>query len=461
VLLAIGASSLLSGASSPLVVTHAALWTERETRSDYEIVIRDGRIAAVGRSGTLDRPTGARVIDADGDTLLPGLIDAHVHLVSGVRLPPEFRADARARVAAKQLLRSGVTSGRIHLWDLPTAISFKREAAKDDFPGPRLQIGGPALFGGHPDWDAANGNVWGVMNVDDAIVKVRRLHDAGVEWLALHELRRFQPGELDAIVSEARRLGLRLIAGGDRPAEVERAIEVGVDSIEYLDRTDAPLYPDTLVARMRECGASLFLVPAIGFPHRFAAYRSGAMPLEDPRYTEFMPAEIAAFAGDALREDRVKDIPHAPNNGTVPPALDGKFRQLRAAGLQLVVGTDCGSPMHIHADAIWWELETWRLLGVAVDEIVRAATTLPAGLLQDPDIGHLGIGARGDFILYRGRLDDGPLTVERIRTVVKAGVLFVNDGAWIGSSDQMGSRGHDVWPAPIRRMTGRLSVVVR
>lgn len=416
---------------APLVVTHAVVWTSHGSLTDSEIVISDGRVTAVGRSGSLARPANARVIDANGDTLLPGLIDAHVHLPSGVRLPPEFNAAARVRVAARQLLRSGVTSGRIHLWDLPSATEFKQEAATDNCPSPRFQFGGPALFGGQPDWYAERGNVWGVKSAEDAVTKVRRLKDSGMDWVALHQLSKFQPGELDAIVSESRRLGLRLFAGGDRIAEARQAVELGVESIEYLDRSETPRYPDELIARMRERGTTLSLVPTIGFPHRYIAYRQGAMKIDEQRLTEFMPTDVAAFAATALRDDQTKDTPNAPKWKTVPPTLPDKFRQLRDAGLQVVVGTDCGSPFHIQADAIWWELETWRQLGVPPHDIIRAATTLGAALLRERDAGHLNVGARGDFVLYRGRIEEGPLSADRVRTVAKSGILFVNEGQWI------------------------------
>jgi imidazolonepropionase-like amidohydrolase len=295
-----------------------------------------------------------------------------------------------------------------------------------------LIAGGPALFGGQPTWNAEDGNAWGVQSADDAIAKVRRLHDAGIRWLALHSLTRFQPGELEAIVAEARRLGLRLLAGGDQLAEIERAVAIGVDSIEYLDRGDTARYGDELLAAMQAQGARLFLIPVIGYPHRFAAYRNGTMSLEDPRFTEFMPPEVATAFSAALLEDRTKQIQWAPNDGTIRPAITAKFRQLHAAGLRLVAGTDCGSPVHLHADAIWWELETMRQLGLSPDECIRAATTTAAALLFDPEIGHLRPGARGDFVLIRGRLADGPLSVERVRTVARGGVLAVDDGRWLG-----------------------------
>jgi imidazolonepropionase-like amidohydrolase len=419
-------------ARQTLLITHATLWTRDGLLQDRDILIQNGHVAAIGEPGQLDRPTGVRTLDAGGDTLLPGLIDSHVHLSLGTRAPKEFGATAISAATGRQLLRSGVTSGRIHLSDLPSASKLRKDSADDAFPSPRFSVGGPGLFGGQPTSDNPNGNVWGVKSAADAVQKVRLAKDAGSDWIALHDLLRFKEGELDALVAEARRLRLRLMAGGNRIAEVEKAVELGVDSIEYLDSGATANYSAELVARLQARGKSLFMVPQVGFPHRFVAYRHGTMPLDDPRLTEFMPPEVAAFVSAALHDDRTKEISYGPRWDAVPPSLPDKFRQLRAAGLQLVVGTDCGSPAHFHADSIWWEMETWRNLGVPPHEIVRAATELPARMLHQTDVGHLGVGARGDFVLYRGQIADGPFTVERVRAVAKGGRLFVEDGRWVG-----------------------------
>jgi cytosine/adenosine deaminase-related metal-dependent hydrolase len=196
-------------AARPLVIAGAGLWTPRGLVPNQDVVVRNGRIEAVGESGSIARPLDAEVVTADDDTLLPGLIDAHVHLAFfdlGDRLPAATRAQPRTNVFAvtgRQLLRAGVTSARVHLIDLRNGVPFKQDADDDRFPAPRLEIGGPGFIGGAPALDA--GHVWGVRSLDDAIAKVRQVSDAGVDWVALHELNRFQPGQAEAIVAESRR----------------------------------------------------------------------------------------------------------------------------------------------------------------------------------------------------------------------------------------------------------------
>jgi imidazolonepropionase-like amidohydrolase len=386
-------------------------------------------VVAVGKSGQLARPQGARVIDAGGDTLLPGLIDGHAHLVLPGEGPKGFRG--ALPVTGAQLLRSGVTTARIHLGDLVDGPPFARQAADDCFAAPRLQFGGPGFIGGAPD--LAEAEVWGVKDKDDGRRKIEQVRSAGARGIALHDLERFAPGQLEDLVAEARRTGLRVMAQGDDPGSIRRALDVGVDSLEYFDRTAAPLYPDDVVARLKERGNSLFLVTPVGFYHRHVEFRRSPTVLEDPALVELMPAAVGQHLLAHLRDKRTKpDTEWGEKIQRSFATIPAKFRQLQSAGLQLVTGTDCGSAAGFHADSIWWELDTWRKLGIPPADAVRGATTRAAALLQATDVGRLDVGARADFVVLAGKLAEGRLDLRRVRYVAKGGVLFVEDGRWIG-----------------------------
>jgi imidazolonepropionase-like amidohydrolase len=423
-----------STSAPALAITRANVWTPRGVLADHDVLVRGGRISALGPHGTLRIPGGTREIRGRGHTLLPGLIDSHVHfsLSLGTRLPSRYTPAEIQALTAKQLLRSGVTYGRVHLMDIVSGPALKKLAASDVFPSPRIQLGGPGFFGGQPEWDSPTGNVWGVKDVDDATAKVRRVKDAGGDWIALHQVRRFLPGELEAIVAEAGRIGIRLMAGGDLAAEAERALDAGVDSVEYVDRTESPRYADAFVAKVRGAGPGTFLVPPIGFPFRFLEYRRDAGLLDDPTLLEFMPLDLKEGILTALREARTKSSAQEKALAVATAGIPEKFRQLRASGVPVVLGTDCGSEAHFQANAIWIEMEAWRRLGVSPDEIVRAGTEIPARALRQTDIGHLDPGARADFVLYRGSIDEGPFSAARVGAVAKGGVIVVENGLWVG-----------------------------
>ena len=417
---------------SSLVLTRATLWTPDGLRSDQEVVISDGRIEAIGRSGQVRRPADTRVIDANGDTLLPGLIDAHAHLVVAGTAPKEAVAAARAQIypaTARQLLRSGVTSARIHLWDLEDGPAFVRESLDDCSPMPRLQQGGPGFIGGSTAFDGRSG--WGVRDEADARAKVHRVQAAGATWIAIHNLDQFEPPILRAIVASARDAKLRIMAQGDTFAQIKIALDLGVDSLEYIDRSTAASYPLEILKELKSRGGSLFVVPPVGYYRRLVRFRADATLLDDDRLTEFMPESVGRFMLNHLRAQRSK-----PATGAAlaieqsAGVLADKFRQLRAAGVLMIVGSDCGSAASFQADSIWWELETWRTFGVPVADAVAAATSASARALGVMDVGQITPGRRADLVLYRGSLTDGPLHVAKVRTVVKGGAVFVHEGKW-------------------------------
>jgi imidazolonepropionase-like amidohydrolase len=417
---------------SPIVITGASVLTTTGLLANHEVIVAEGRIQSVAPPGRQARPAGARIIDGRGHTLVPGLIDAHAHFFE-MGGPPPLQVALQPRrhafpINGRQLLSSGVTSVRTHLFDLEDGPAFKREADDDCHPAPRVHLAGPGFFGGNPG--LARQQVWGVKGLADIRDKVARVRAAGAEWIAVHDLTRFEAGELDALVDEARGAGLRIMAAGDRPAEVARALDVGVDSLEYIDRTPAPRYSEELLARIKQRG-DVYLVPPIGYYHRYRAFRTDPRLADDPSLTEFMPRDMAAQVLAALRE-KLRSPPPSWEEPASFDSLPVKFRQLVDAGLPVVVGSDCGSPTQFHIDAIWWELETWRRLGVPAADAVRAATARAAALLRAPDVGRLEPGARGDFVLVHGNLADGGLHLGRVRAVAKGGVLFVKDGRWVG-----------------------------
>lgn len=415
----------------PLVIANATLWAPGGGVAGQEILVVDGKIAAIGAAGSVRRPESVRVLDAGGATLLPGLIDSHAHLDAWPGpVPKELMPQDRAfATAGRQTLLSGVTTVRIHLSGLEEGPAFKRQADDDCFPSPRIALGGPGLFGGQPDLAARL--AWGVKNADDARAKTRQIRSAGAQWLALHAADRFSAAELSAIIEEARKVGLRLMASGDRFEEIRVVVDAGVTSLEYLDRSTAGRYPDDLVKRLAERGEALYVVPPIGYYHRFMALRKNPGGVSDSRYRLFMPDPIAGSLLAGLEQQLRQETPTNPIE-TSFATLDTKFRQLREAGLHLVLGSDSGSPGQFHIDAIWHEMRAWRDLGVLPAEVLQAATSKPARMLGDSSIGVLAVGASADLVLYRGNLAAGDFDGRNVWAVVKGGVVFVQEGKWVG-----------------------------
>jgi imidazolonepropionase-like amidohydrolase len=414
----------------PLLVTNANIWTSSGPLTGREFLIEAGRITALGPAGSIARERAPRLLDVKRRLVVPGLIDSHVHFGLPGPTPSDFSAAYRTttlRITPRQTLRSGVTTARVHLWNLSDGPWLKAQANDDCYPAPRLQLGGPGLAGGVPNLDGRNFS--GVASIDDARHKVRQARAAGADWLAVHDLDKFSPGELAAIVKTAREEGLRLMAQGYRYTEYDLALKHNFQSIEYLALDEMEPFPSSVLTQLRERGDSIALSPPIGHYHRQAAHRADPELINRARHYEFMPTEAAEFLRSRIpRSDVTKEIERLP-------IMSERFRTLLGAHIPMVIGSDSGSPGNFHSDAIWWELSTWISLGADASEAIAAATSRPAALLALPDVGALSIGMRGDFVVLDTDASKPSLRYENVHTVAKGGVLYVDRASWVGPND--------------------------
>lgn len=410
--------------SSPLRIQNVDVWTAANTLRRRDVLVRDGRIAAIeptrrGNAG------GIATIDGTGHTLLPGFVDAHLHLTIPGGLAPERPRTELESIAGQQLLRSGVTSGRLHLATLDVAVRLKAQSTEPCAAMPRLQIGGPGLSGAS---NRDTGNFQGAKNADAATARIEQFGKAGVEWVAIHDADKFPADVLNAIAAAARKSGVRLMSAGNTPAEIAAALTLRPDTLDYFDRSASPRFSNEILDRIRS-QRDLVLVPTPGVPYRTTAYRRSPALLERPDNFELLSTTDREFVMANARKDLAG--PEGPRSEEVMASLPTKFRQLRGLKMPMAIGSDAGSTLHFPSGAIWWELEAWRALGATHREALAAATEHGARLLRTPDVGRLAVGNRADFILYRGRVDQGPFAMSRVMLVAKDGVRFVADGRWV------------------------------
>jgi imidazolonepropionase-like amidohydrolase len=250
------------------VVTDAAL----PARGPSSIVVTDGRIVAIG-AVDMAAPAGARVIDLSTKTVMPGLIDAHVHLTQDSGLPwyatlrPKYSEPYAAATGLKNALitaRAGFTTVRDAGGPILASLAMRDAVAEGSFPGPRILVAGTPLSisGGHADAvvglapelaDAINaaGQNPGVCDTPTACaVAVRKIAAKGVDVIkfmatggvlddgAIGLEQHFSDAEMKAIVTTAHGVGLKAMAHAHGARGIETAVEAGVDSIEhgtYLD----------------------------------------------------------------------------------------------------------------------------------------------------------------------------------------------------------------------------------
>lgn len=414
VLLAVCAGGQTLASSPPVRVAVKAarlIDVKREqVVSPAVVLIEDGRIAEVGTA--LNLPAGTQVLDLGTATLLPGLIDAHVHLTNvpensgyqalGVSLPRE--ALYGASNALKTLL-AGFTSARNVGAEGFSDVALREAIDAGDLPGPRLLVSGPALgiTGGHCDENLLPPKFHyrdeGVADGPwEARTKAREVIKFGADLIKLCASggvlsKGDRPGapqysleEMRAIVEEAHRAGRKVAAHAHGTLSIKEAIRAGVDSIEH-----ASLIDDEGIALARQHGT--FLVMDIYNDDFILAQglKMGMLP-------ESIEKEKAL--GQLQRDS---------------------FARAVKAGVHMAFGTDAGVYPHgMNAK----QFAVMVRYGMTPMQAIRAATLDAAELLGWKDkVGSLEAGKWADLIAVQGNPLTDVRALEDVGFVMKGGVV--------------------------------------
>jgi imidazolonepropionase-like amidohydrolase len=365
--LVLRAPRLLDGTGAPPVEAAALL-------------IAGGRVAYAGpAAGLPDGAAGAATLDFPAATLLPGLVDAHVHLVASghpdlaAGLPKsEAERTIAAVVNARRQLESGVTLVRDLGAPGDEAVQVGRAVEAGTIAGPRVVAAGPAvtMTGGHIPYlgrvtdgpDAMRAAVRANLAMGARCIKVVATGGVLTPGVDPREPAYTQP-ELDALVSEAHRFGLTVAAHAIGEGGVAAALRAGVDSVEHGMFLDA-------------AAIELFLATGARLSATFSA-PSGI--LGGPSVPEWI-------------KERAR------------PAAEAQVRSFRAAvqaGVPAVAGTDAGTPDNPHG-GVAREVAFMVDAGLDVLAAVRAATGEAADLLGVADRGVLRQGAAADVLVAGG-----------------------------------------------------------
>jgi imidazolonepropionase-like amidohydrolase len=377
------------------------------------VIIEGERIKAVGQAGKLAIPPGAEVISTEGMTVLPGLWDMHVHLmINGHsdyahwdKTYPPLMESTIMPASARQLLMAGVTSARDLGGPLKASLAVRDRIRKGEIPGPTLYISGPFIQ--HEPYPGTEYFRWGVNGVDDAREKVRTLAEAGVDVIKLIDQDQMTLNEVQAVVDEAHKRKLPVVAHSHRPEEIRRGLQVGIDCFEHTGLATAPEYPADIVAMIRERTAKMSLGPLFWTPtvqglFNYEYVRDNPEQLDDPSWQVGLPQSIVDDIKQSLKQPG--QLSYYQITPMRRPTLARKIAQLSESGVVLLIGTDSGIPMSFHSQTTWRELDAW-VNGFGIDPMVaiRAATYWPSVAMKVSDqVGTVSEGKYADIIAVRG-----------------------------------------------------------
>jgi imidazolonepropionase-like amidohydrolase len=342
-------------------------------------------IAAAGLSRTVSIPKGATRINGRGLTVLPGLIDCHVHLswhgeadvVKAGEQETPTETLLKASRSAAQTLEAGVTTVRDLGARDHSIFALKKAIEKGLTPGPRIIGAGLAIcmVGGHLRRVIAQ-EVEGVEQVRKV---VREQLDAGAEVIKViasggvltpgtsPDQAQMTLDELSAAVDEAKRAGCKVAAHAHAASGMKNAIHAGVHSIEhatFMDEEAAGLFRKHAV----------YMVPTLSALATTGACRRGC-----------------GIPDDALDKAKAMTKRH-----------QSSFKQAHHRGLLIAMGTDAGTPFNHHGDNAQ-ELERMVALGMSPMEAILASTSAAARLMGIEDqVGTLARGKGADLLLVDG-----------------------------------------------------------
>ncbi len=399
------------------------------------IVIEGERIKAVGTVDSLAVPPGAEVISTEGMSVLPGLWDMHVHLMINGHAdydhwdktyPPRFEKEIMP-ASAKQLLMAGITSARDLGAPLKEIIAVRDAVNAGKIPGPTLYVSGPFIQ--HEPYPGTEQFRWGVKGAADGRAKVNQLATAGVNCIKLIDQDQMTMDEVQAVVDEAHKHKLTVVAHSHRPEEIRRGLQAGVDCFEHTGLATAPEYPPDIISMIRERTAKMSLGPLFWTPTvegllNYESIRDNPESIDDPAWHEGMADDIVADIRASLKHpDQLPYYQITPNRR---PTLAHKFQQLSDSGVVLLIGTDSGIPMNFHSQSTWRELDAWvHNFGVDPMMAIRAGTYWPSVLMKvDKDVGTISEGKYADIIAVRGDVLRYIDLLQRVDLVIKHGTRY-------------------------------------
>jgi imidazolonepropionase-like amidohydrolase len=397
------------------------------------ILIEDDRIVAAGPASEVDIPEGTPVIDTRGRTMLPGLIDTHVHLIVlghgsyGTWFPwiaehgGERMLTRVMEISAKQLLMAGVTSAVDLGAPLEPSLRVRDRIDAGAIPGPRMMMSGPWIARGGRSGAMQLG--FGGLSIDssaEAGREVRRLARAGVDVIKAHARLTFE--DYQAIVAAANENDIPVMAHVYAEEDVRNALEAGVHVLQHVGSAGtAPPYSQGLVTDIVNAGRPVVVTAA----HRAWIYPDTvAFPerLQDPGLEEAFGPDIHAEVQDSLRN--WWSLPYFGRTAREMRYRERGVKQFVESGAVMGMGTDSGTPMNFHSEALWREIKVHVDMGMTPQRAIAAATRVNAQLMGRRETGSIEPGKLADVIVVEGDPLFDIMALSRVETVVKGGVVY-------------------------------------
>jgi imidazolonepropionase-like amidohydrolase/ABC-type multidrug transport system permease subunit len=417
-----------------------------QTIENGAVLVRDGKIADIFEQGAAPDPDQIRAesVEGAGKTLLPGLIDVHVHLGGPAGISTsndDYDPQKTFPRAAAALLYSGVTAARSTGDALDASLKLRAQIASGSKLGSQLFVYGPMFTteGGHgaefTKYVPASLRATIAAQIirtpktpGEARKQVDELKRAGVDGIKVILEAGWGEGMLydrldlflaRAVGEEAHAQNLPLAVHTGDARDVTDAIDIGASSVEHGSWRDE--IPDSVLANMAAKG--IYYDPTLGVAEAYANYYAArADSLNNSLVQQTVLGSVLKGTRDFLASGKGAD---AAKEAIFTRAFhQGRANLLRAwkAGVPLAMGTDAGNPLVFHGPSMHHELKLWVQAGIPAEVALQAATANAAKLLRAANrIGAIRKGLDADLLMVDGNPLQDIAATERISLVMFKG----------------------------------------
>lgn len=424
-LFALGSSAVEppSGQEIAFVDVAVITMTGPQVLEGQTVLVRDGRIAAMGPVDAVALGRDVRRIDASGHYLMPGLAEMHAHIPepSPPGLPPGYRDDVLLLWVA-----NGVTLVR-GMQGHPSHLALRERVHAHRLLGPRMYLAGPPF-------DART-----VDDISEAVARVKEQQQAGFDLIKI--LWGLTREQFEAIVDEANRVGMPVVGHVPSQVGLERALEKGMATVDHLDGYVSALVPDLdkISDEKRESVFGAALVPFVDEGRIAAVVRKTRAA-----GTWVVPTE--AFLENAAVG--LAPLLQRPESAYLPPALLERYRQMHGGfaarmsdhideflalrkrlqkalhdgGVGILLGSDSPQFFNVPGFSIHRELEASVAAGLTPYEALATGTRNPARHFGAEDrFGTVGVGREADLVLLEANPLEDIANTRKIEGVMARG----------------------------------------
>jgi imidazolonepropionase-like amidohydrolase len=372
------------------------------------LVVRDGRIEAVGTSDGVTVPADAEQIDVSGRTLMPGMVNAHGHVNNIQGLEQVDYTEAQVERQLGLYARYGVTTVFSLGGDGPESMTVRDRQDSTDLEHARIYVAGNIVTGPSPE--EAREQVAAVAASGADVVKIRIDDNLGSSTKMTQET-------YQAVIEAAHEQGLKLTAHMYYLEDAKGLLEAGADLLAHSVRDVA--VDDELVTLLRDTGVCY--CPTLMREVSTFAYESRPEWFDDAFFSKEVDPSVIATLDSPEWRDR-SSSPSAQTYKTQLEVAKANLKTLSDAGIPIAMGTDTGPAARFQGYFEHGELALMVDAGLTPMQAIVASTSSAARCMEvDADLGSLQAGKWADFLVLGANPLDDIANTQTLETVYIAG----------------------------------------